>query len=187
MDSYLRIGRFYTYLSDSYLYIWLSFIYQTPTYYIGLLSTYIRLLHIIPDASTYILDSCLLNSSNVSTSMGFWLIWAPIFPGNGNVLSKVQVQGKQKILGMLKASSSSAVKQTMYQVTDCAKEKVQTQHTFKNLHNNKICWWHVVSDDGNGLEKFEKEWEVVKLQTGWTLEKCFMDNFFFWRMWTPHL
>ena len=65
------------------------------------------------------------------------------------------------------------------QLTGTTKENVQIKREFKRLNNNKIRWWHIVSGDQPGdLEKLEGEWESVKIQTGWKLEKCFVDENF---------
>ena len=68
--------------------------------------------------------------------------------------------------------------QTICQLTGTSKEKLQIKHKFKRLHDNKTRWWHIVSGDEGDLDKLEGEWEAVKLQTGWKLEKCFVDGNF---------
>ena len=55
------------------------------------------------------------------------------------------------------------------------------------MRNNKIRWWHIISGDEDNLEKLEKEWEVVKAQTGGKLEKCYMDEENFLKAVTPLL
>ena len=91
---------------------------------------------------------------------------------------KVQVQGKRRIWGTLKACSSITAKQTTCQLTGATKEKLQFKRKFKKLPNNKTRWWHIVSGDESDLEKLEGEWESVKIQTGWKLEKCYIDENF---------
>ena len=91
---------------------------------------------------------------------------------------RVQVQGKRRIWGTLKACSSIAAMQTISQLTGNSKEKLQIKRKFKRLHDNKTRWWHIVSGDEGDLDKLEGEWEAVKLQTGWKLEKCFVDGNF---------
>ena len=91
---------------------------------------------------------------------------------------RVQVQGKRRIWGTLKACSSNAAMQTICQLTGNSKEKLQIKRKFKRLHDNKTHWWHIVSGDEGDLDKLEGEWEAVKLQTGWKLEKCFVDGNF---------
>ena len=90
----------------------------------------------------------------------------------------VQVQGKRRIWGTMKACSSNTAKNTICQLTGTTKENVQIKRKFKRLNNNKIRWWHIVSGDEGDLEKLEGEWESVKIQTGWKLEKCFVDENF---------
>lgn len=91
---------------------------------------------------------------------------------------RVQVQGKRRIWGTTKACSSNTAKNTICQLTGTTKENVQIKRKFKRLNNNKIRWWHIVSGDEGDLEKLEGEWESVKIQTGWKLEKCFVDENF---------
>ena len=64
------------------------------------------------------------------------------------------------------------------QLTGTSKEKIQIKRKFKRLHDNKTRWWHIVSGDEGDLDKLEGEWEIVKLQTEWKLEKCFVDENF---------
>lgn len=100
---------------------------------------------------------------------------------------KVQVQGKRRVWGTLKACSSSAVKQAICRLTETAKENILSKRKYKTMRNNKIRWWHIISGDEDNLEKLEKEWEVVKAQTGWKLEKCYMDEENFLKAVTPLL
>ena len=46
------------------------------------------------------------------------------------------------------------------------------------MHDNKTRWWHIVSGDEGDLDKLEGEWEAVRLQMGWKLEKYFVDGNF---------
>ena len=91
---------------------------------------------------------------------------------------RVQVQGKRRIWGTLKACSSNAAMQTICQLTGTSKEKLQIKRKFKRLHDNKTRWWHIVSGDEGDLDKLEGEWEAVRLQMGWKLEKYFVDGNF---------
>ena len=68
--------------------------------------------------------------------------------------------------------------QTICQLTGTSKEKLQIKRKFKRLHDNKTRWWHIVSGDEGDLDKLEGEWEAVRLQMGWKLEKCFVDENF---------
>ena len=90
---------------------------------------------------------------------------------------RVQVQGKQD-LGHTETCSSNAAMQTICQLTGTSKEKLQIKRKFKRLHDNKTCWWHIVSGDKGDLDKLEGEWEAVRLQMGWKLEKYFVDENF---------
>ena len=42
------------------------------------------------------------------------------------------------------------------------------------MTGNKTLWWFVVHSQEETLSKLEVNWEKVKLQTGWTLQKCYM-------------
>ncbi len=59
-----------------------------------------------------------------------------------------------------------------------APSELWTRSQTKKLPNNKTRWWHIVSGDESDLEKLEREWESVKIQTGWKLEKCYIDENF---------
>ena len=69
---------------------------------------------------------------------------------------KVQVQGKWRVWGTLKACSSSAVKQAICRLTETAKENILSKCKYKTMRNNKIRWWHIISGDEDNLEKLER-------------------------------
>ena len=54
------------------------------------------------------------------------------------------------------------------------KENLQIKRKFKKLTGNKTLWWFVVHCQEEILCKLDTNWEKVNLQTGWTLQKCYM-------------
>ena len=53
------------------------------------------------------------------------------------------------------------------------KDNLQIRRKFKKLTGNKTLWWFVIHCQEEILCKLDAEWEKVKLQTGWTLQKCY--------------
>lgn len=50
---------------------------------------------------------------------------------------------------------------------------LQIKRKFKKLAGSKTLWWFVVHNQEEMLCKLDTDWEKVKLQTGWTLQKCY--------------
>ena len=81
-----------------------------------------------------------------------------------------------RIWSTFKASSSTAVKHAIHQLTTIASDKLQVKRKFKTSHNNNVIrWWHVISGEEAVLVQLEQEWEKVKLQTNWKIEPCLIN------------
>jgi len=91
------------------------------------------------------------------------------------VREKEVVKGKRRIWGTLKAASATALMRNICQLTGISEEKVQIKRKYKNLGGNKIQWWHIVSGNENDLESLDDKWEGVRIQTGWKLERCYVE------------
>ena len=85
---------------------------------------------------------------------------------------KVVVEGARRIWGTLKNFPSTAVLGAISKLTE-VKDSLQIRRKFKKLTGNKMLWWFVIHCEEEILCKLDAEWEKVKFQTGWTLQKCY--------------
>lgn len=82
------------------------------------------------------------------------------------------VEGARRIWGTLKNFPSTAVLGAISKLTE-VKDSLQIRRKFKKLTGNKMLWWFVIHCEEEILCKLDAEWEKVKFQTGWTLQKCY--------------
>ena len=83
------------------------------------------------------------------------------------------VNGARRIWGTLKSASAYAVKNTLVKLSTCSDaNKLQVKRKYKTLQNGKCMWWFVIHHKEEVMQALEAEWESLKLQTGWCLERC---------------
>jgi len=91
---------------------------------------------------------------------------------------RVLVEGKRKIWGTMKTTSTAAVSHTITTLTKTAgllvKRKFKTSHGENSTRVSK--WWFVVSGDEEVLKQLDKQWPSVSLQTKWSIEPIFCFN-----------
>ena len=93
---------------------------------------------------------------------------------------KVKVEGKRKIWGTLRATTTVVVKNAIKSMTDlevAVKRKYKTTAPGSGDSMRVSRWWFVVSANEELLKQLEGKWPTVKLQTNWGLEPvlCFND------------
>lgn len=93
---------------------------------------------------------------------------------------KVKIEGKRKIWGTLRSTTTVAVKNAIKSMTDLevdVKRKYKTTAPGRGDSMRISRWWFVVSANEELLKQLEGKWSSVKLQTNWSLEPvlCFND------------
>lgn len=93
---------------------------------------------------------------------------------------KVKIEGKRKIWGTLRSTTTVAVKNAIKSTTDLevdVKRKYKTTAPGRGDSMRVSRWWFVVSANEELLKQLEGKWSSVKLQTNWGLEPvlCFND------------
>ena len=87
----------------------------------------------------------------------------------------VLLEGKRKIWGTMKTTSTAAVSHTITTLTKTAgllvKRKFKTSHSENSTRVSK--WWFVVSGDEEVLKQLDEQWPSVSLQTKWSIEPVF--------------
>ena len=86
---------------------------------------------------------------------------------------KVLVQGARKIWGTMINCTTAAVLGAISKLTPSI-SNLRVKRKYKSLSNNKIAWWFIIHGQESELGTLEAQWERVQLQTGWTLQPCYM-------------
>lgn len=86
---------------------------------------------------------------------------------------RVPVENAKKIWGTLKFMTSSVVIGAIGRLTSVTlAQSLKIKRKYKMNPDGSIKkWWFVVRAEKESMEKLEKEWEKVSLQTGWKLEQ----------------
>ena len=90
---------------------------------------------------------------------------------------KVLIEGKRKVWGTLRATSAGAVKNTIkalskIEVTFDIKRKYHLRSSGGS--NDQVSkWWFIISGQEADLKLLSECWNVVKLQTNWSLESVY--------------
>ena len=88
----------------------------------------------------------------------------------------VQVEGKRKIWGTMKATSTDAVKSTITSLTNIPSDCLSFKRKYKRAATDServIKWWFVIGGEEKVLTQLQEQWPVVKLQVNWKLEPVF--------------
>ena len=88
------------------------------------------------------------------------------------------MEGKRKIWGTIKTTSTAAISHTINTLTKTAgllvKCKFKTSHGENSTHVSKWCF--VVSVNEEVLKQLDEQWASVSLQTKWPIEPVFCFN-----------
>lgn len=87
---------------------------------------------------------------------------------------KIKVKGKRRVWGTLKASHSGVIKNSICNVTGLPSNLFEIKRKYKSISGQKVRWWHVLSGKEEDLISLERNWDTVKIQTGWKIEPCYV-------------
>ena len=85
------------------------------------------------------------------------------------------VSGARRVWGTLRSASQSTVRNTISHLTklnwvsETACLRIKRKFA---THTRKARWWFVLHGEEDNMKLLENAWGMVRLQTGWRLEKC---------------
>ena len=85
---------------------------------------------------------------------------------------RVPVEGARKVWGTLRSATCHTVANAIQTVMNIPTSDLKIKRKFKTSPKDKKIkiWWFVVRGDETTLDKLDKSWQQLKLQTNWTLE-----------------
>jgi len=91
--------------------------------------------------------------------------------GNSNVKQPCEeVEGVRRIWGTMRGCSSKTIL-TALQRLSTVSDEIEVRRKFKKK-NNSVQWWFLVRGTEATLQSLEQQWERIRVQTSWKLERC---------------
>ena len=75
----------------------------------------------------------------------------------------------------MKNCTTTAITGAIFKLTS-VRSSLRVKRKDKALRNNKSAWWFVIHGQEADLNALETQWEKVQLQTGWSLQPCYMSK-----------
>ena len=97
----------------------------------------------------------------------------PRSPREPATTGKVIVQGARRVWGTMKSCTSAAISGAISKLTTVS-ANLRVKRKFRTLHDNKSAWWFVIHGQESELSSLQLQWEKVQMQTGWSLQPCYM-------------